>query len=119
MSILTAIAYLWFILKDDYLVSLNGTLGFRYYLGPIDDRIAYGNLIAIGNKKHSIQLNGSAFISTEAFDIKRLTLGHFVLFATCLNYRVNFNTSKPNILTVIVAGCQSSPLGLHQQSTGT
>jgi hypothetical protein len=94
VSVLMAVAYFRLIFKDDYLIAFTVCLSFSQYPGTFNDRITDGYIFAIGDKKYSIQFNGSTFIRTEAFNIQGLTLGNFILLATSLNYSVNFRPPK-------------------------
>lgn len=62
MSVLTAVARLRFELEDDDFFAFAVFLHRGQHPGTFDDRFARGDIIAIGNKQHAIQLERAADI---------------------------------------------------------
>jgi hypothetical protein len=98
VAVLPAIAYLRFILENDYFLAFAVLLDRGHYSSPVDMRFTDRDIIAVGNKQHFVQFNGAALIRFQTVDFYRLAFGYFILFATCFNYRVNIQPPKNYIL---------------------
>jgi hypothetical protein len=86
------VTHLGLIFENGNLPAFAAPLRGSHYLRPVNGRRAYGYLIAVGNKQHSIQVNRAPFRRIQAFDIYSLTRGYLILFAAGFNNSVNFFT---------------------------
>jgi len=86
---LLTVTHLRFIFKDNYFLAFSFTLRGSNNLCPINSGRAYGKLIAIGDKEHFIQLNGSAQLNPQTLYVDRLPGSDFILLATGFNNSVN------------------------------
>ncbi len=90
VSVLSAIAYLRLIFKDDYLLAAAIAIYLGQHSGAFDSRLTNHYIIAIGNKQDLVQLDCAAFGYSQTFYFDSLAFGYLILFAACFNNSVNF-----------------------------
>jgi len=96
VSILPAITHLGFVLENDYFIAFAVFLHRGHDPRPVNKWLTNGDIIAIADKQHSVQLNSAALSRVQTFDVYGLALGYFILFAACFDNSVNFR--PPNYL---------------------
>jgi len=90
VSVLSAIAYLRLIFKDDYLLAAAIAIYLGQHSGAFDSRFANGYFVAVADKQDPVQLDRATLFHLETLYFDSLSLGDLILFATCFNNCVNF-----------------------------
>jgi hypothetical protein len=94
VPVLTAIANLGLVLKNNDLLALAIPLRCSHYLRPVDDWFADRHLVTIGNKQHPVQFDSTALSHIQMLRIYGLPFGYSILLAASFNNSVNFKPPK-------------------------
>jgi hypothetical protein len=90
MAFLAAVTDFGFVFKDDYLIATAVLLSRRQYPGTFYPWLTNGDISAVNEKQHFVQLDRFTLSHDKTVDINSLAFDHPILFATGLNNSVNF-----------------------------